>query len=68
VEEVAEKERLRDYQKRVADWIGNQGVFFQLRYARTVGAGSLLRQLGSLFAKLVVVFVFFAAVAYFLLQ
>ena len=68
MEEVAEKERLRDYQKRVADWISNQGVFFQLRYAGTVGAGSILKQLGSLFAKLIIGLVFVAAVGYFLLQ
>lgn len=68
VEKFAEEEKLRDYQNRVSDWIGNQGVLFQLRYARTIGANSFVKQLGSLSVRLVIILAVIAVAGYFLLE
>jgi hypothetical protein len=68
VEKTAEEEKLRDYQNRVSDWIGNQGLVFQLRYARTSSANSLLKQLGSLFVRLAIILALVAGVGYVLLD
>lgn len=67
MEDIAEQEKLKDYENRVADWIGNQGILFQLRYARTIGANSILKQLGSLIVKFAIVLVLVAGVGYLLL-
>ncbi len=67
MEELAEKEKLRNYQNRVSDWIGSQGILFQLKYARTIGVNSIMKQLGSLCTKLIIVFALLAGVTYLLL-
>ncbi len=66
VEEFAEQEKLKNYQKRVSDWIGSQGILFQLRYARTTGVHSIFKQLGTLLVRLVITFALLVGVGYFL--
>ena len=53
MEEPVDQQRLNEYQSKVTDWIGRQGVLFQFRYARTVGAVTLGRHLSGLILKLV---------------
>ncbi len=67
MEELAEKEKLKHYENRFADWIGRQGILFQLRYASTIGATSLIGHLGSVFAKSVIALALFAGLGYFVL-
>jgi len=68
VDNSVDQQRLDEYQKRVADWISKQGVFFQLRYAGTLGGGSVIRQLGVLFLKMLVVLLLILGVAFFALN
>jgi hypothetical protein len=58
VENPVDQQRLSEYQNRVSQWIGNQGLFFQLRYAKTIGTQSLFKNIGSLFVRLLIVLVF----------
>ncbi len=60
-----DQQRLDEYQKRVADWIAKQGIFFQLRYAGTMGGGSVIKQLGVLFLRVLVVLLLCLGVAFF---
>jgi hypothetical protein len=43
-----DEQRLKDYQSRVTSWIGRQGLFFQIRYARLAGAGSIFTRIVSI--------------------
>ena len=63
-----DQQRLDEYQKRVSDWISKQGIFFQLRYAGTMGGGSVIRQFGVLFLRMVVVLLLCLGVAFFALS
>jgi hypothetical protein len=63
-----DQQRLDEYQKRVADWIAKQGIFFQLRYAGTMGGGSVIKQLGVLFLRVLVVLLLCLGVAFFSLN
>jgi len=67
VQGSVDEERLLEYQNRVAAWIGNQGVFFQLRYAGIVGNYSILRHCWNLAIKLLIVLAVAAGIGYFLL-
>lgn len=67
MEEFAAKEKLKDYENRISDWIGSQGIFFQLRYARTIRANSLVRQFGNLAIKLLVISALILSLSYFIL-
>lgn len=68
MDKFVDQQRLDEYQKRVADWIAKQGIFFQLRYAGTMGGGSLIRQLGVLFLRVLVVLLLCLGVAFFTLN
>ena len=68
MENFVDQQRLDEYQKRVADWIAKQGIFFQLRYAGTMGGGSVIRQLGVLFLRVLVVLLLCLGVAFFALN
>ncbi|MEJ6727583.1 MAG: hypothetical protein QNK83_00245 [Akkermansiaceae bacterium] len=63
-----DEERLLEYQNRVASWIGNQGIFFQLRYAGIVGNYSLFTQFWNLLMKLLVVAAVAIGIGYLLLN
>lgn len=63
-----DQQRLDEYQKRVADWIAKQGIFFQLRHAGTMGGGSVIKQLGALFLRVMVVLLLCLGVAFFALN
>ena len=63
-----DQQRFDEYQKRVADWIAKQGIFFQLRYAGTMGSGSVIKQLGVLFLRVLVVLLLCLGVAFFALN
>lgn len=65
---LIDQQRLDEYQKRVADWIAKQGIFFQLRYAGTMGGGSVIKQLGVLFLRVLVVLLLCLGVAFFSLN
>jgi hypothetical protein len=67
VENPVDQQRLSEYQNRVSQWIGNQGLFFQLRYAKTIGTQSLFKNIGSLFVRLLIVLVFLVGLGYLLL-
>ena len=62
------QERLDEYQNRVSGWIGEQGIFFQLRYAGIVGNYSIAKQLGNLFVKLLIFMVAVIGIGYLLLN
>ena len=47
--------------------MGNQGLLFQLRYAKTIGTESLFKNIGSLFVRLLIVLVFLVGLGYLLL-
>jgi len=68
VDNFVDQQRLDEYQKRVADWISKQGIFFQLRYAGTMGGGSVIKQLGVFFLRVLVVLLLFLGVAFFALN
>ncbi|MGJ8698004.1 MAG: hypothetical protein ACSHYF_16920 [Verrucomicrobiaceae bacterium] len=68
VDQSVDQERLREYQERVGDWIGQQGLLFQLRYAKTVGNYSVIKQLGNVFVKLLVVSAGIVGVGYVVLN
>jgi hypothetical protein len=68
VEESVDQQKLNDYRIRISEWIGNQGILFQLRYARTSGAGSLLRQFGSIVVRIVIVLAVLTGCGYLLFE
>lgn len=68
MDNFVDQQRLDEYQKRVADWISKQGIFFQLRYAGTMGGGSVIKQLGVFFLRVLVVLLLFLGVAFFALN
>lgn len=67
MEDLVHQQRINDYQNRVADWVGRQGLFFQLRHASSIGRGSLLRKLGSFFLTLTIILILIGAVSYVIL-
>jgi len=68
VEDPVDQQRLNEYQSKVSDWIGRQGVLFQIRYARTVGAVTLGRHLSGLTLKLVLFLVVAGVCGFFVLN
>jgi len=68
VEKQVDQQRLNDYQNRVSDWISRQGVFFQLRYARTIGSRSIVKQLGGLMIRGVFLMLILAVIGFFVLR
>jgi len=68
VEDPVDQQRLNEYQSKVSDWIGRQGVLFQFRYARTVGAVTLGRHLSGLTLKLVLFLVVVGVCGFFVLN
>ncbi|MGC6581173.1 MAG: hypothetical protein ACON4K_02475 [Akkermansiaceae bacterium] len=67
MDQSVDEERLNEYQNRVSEWIGEQGIIFQLRYAGIVGNYSISKQLGSLLVKLAIFVVTVVAIGYFFL-
>lgn len=55
MEEDVNQQRLKDYQARMTSWIGRQGLFFQIRYLRLSGAGTLFTRLVSLLISFLIV-------------
>ncbi|HBE97821.1 MAG TPA: hypothetical protein DDW68_11685 [Verrucomicrobiales bacterium] len=68
MDNFVDQQRLDEYQKRVADWIAKQGIFFQLRHAGTMGGGSVIKQLGVLFLRVLVVLLLCLGLAFFALN
>ena len=68
MEDPVDQQRLNEYQSKVSDWIGRQGVLFQIRYARTVGAVTLGRHLSGLSLKLVLFLVVTGVCGFFVLN
>lgn len=68
MEDPVDQQRLNEYQSKVTDWIGRQGVLFQFRYARTVGTMTLGRHLSSLTLKLVLFLIFVGVFGFFVLK
>ena len=68
MDNFVDQQRLDEYQKRVADWIAKQGIFFQLRHAGTMGGGSVIKQLGVLSLRVLVVLLLCLGVAFFALN
>ncbi|MDA7496480.1 hypothetical protein N8491_01640 [Akkermansiaceae bacterium] len=68
MEDPVDQQRLNEYQSKVSDWIGRQGVLFQFRYARTVGAVTLGRHLSGLTLKLVLFLVVAGVCGFFVLN
>ncbi|HCN81951.1 MAG TPA: hypothetical protein DIS80_12505, partial [Verrucomicrobiales bacterium] len=46
-----DQQRLNEYQSKVTNWIGSQGILFQFRYARAVGTSAMGRHLNDLIIK-----------------
>ena len=67
MENPVDQQRLNEYQSKVSDWIGRQGVLFQFRYARTVGTVSLGRHLSGLITKLVLSLIVIGICGFFVL-
>lgn len=67
VQESVEQQRLEEYQNRVANWISEQGILFQLRHAGVMGGTNFLRKLAAFLFSLVIVFLIVAAISYGLL-
>lgn len=68
MEKPVDQQRLNEYQSKVSDWIGRQGVLFQFRYARSVGTVTLGRHLTTLVSKLVLFLVFLSICGFFALK
>ncbi|MDB4482597.1 hypothetical protein N9050_06580 [Akkermansiaceae bacterium] len=68
MEDPVDQQRLNEYQSKVSDWIGRQGVLFQIRYARTVGTVTLGRHLSGLTLKLVLFLVVAGVCGFFVLN
>ncbi|MGC6466377.1 MAG: hypothetical protein ACON5N_12380 [Akkermansiaceae bacterium] len=62
-----DQERLSDYHKRFAEWIGKQGLFFQLRHTGIVEGSSLVKQLGGLLVRFLIVLFVILGIGYFFL-
>jgi hypothetical protein len=65
VENPVDQQRLNEYKSRVSDWIGRQGILFQLRYARTVGSGAIFRHVGGATIKLLLLLVVLGVCSFF---
>ena len=68
VETGVDQQKIKEYEARVIDWMGSQGVLFQLRYARIISGGSLLKQLGFLLMRVVALLLVCAVIGYFALN
>lgn len=68
VETGVDQQKIKEYEARVIDWMGSQGVLFQLRYARVISGGSLLKQLGFLLMRIVALLLICAVIGYFALN
>lgn len=68
VEEPIDQYRLNDYRNKVADWIGRQGILFQLRYGGTVGSRPLFKRLLSLLVRGVFLLLILAVIGFFVLR
>ena len=68
MEEHLGQQRLNEYQSRVGDWIGRQGILFQFRYARRVGMAAMVRLLPSLIIKLVFLLIVAGFSGFFILK
>lgn len=53
---------MSEFQTRVAEWISQQGILFQLRHANTIGGADLGKKLGSFIFSLGVLAIFAAIV------
>lgn len=65
MENPVDQQRLNEYKSRVSDWIGRQGILFQLRYARTVGSRSIFRHVGGATIKLLLLLVVLGVCSFF---
>lgn len=68
VEKTVDQDRLDEYQNRMSEWMGEQGIFFQLRYAGIVGNYSIANQVSNLFVKLLIFMVAVIGIGYLLLN
>lgn len=68
MENPVDQQRLNEYQNRVSDWIGRQGVWFQFRYAKTIGSRSLWRHFLGLVSKVVPLLIVFGICGFFILK
>lgn len=66
MEKPGDQEQLSDYQRRFADWMARQGLFFQLRHAGIVGSNSVARQIGGFLIRLLIFGIAILALGYFL--
>ncbi|MEJ6643394.1 MAG: hypothetical protein QNL33_09050 [Akkermansiaceae bacterium] len=66
MEKPVDQEQLSEYQRRFADWMGRQGLFFQVRHAGVVGSESVARQLGGLLLRFFIMTIAVVGVGYFL--
>lgn len=64
MQQSVDKERLREYHSRVSSWIGEQGMFFQLRYAGIVANSSLVKQIWIFLMKLLILIVALVSISY----
>lgn len=67
VEKPVDQEQLSEYQRRFADWISKQGLFFQLRHAGIIGTDSMFRQIGSLLIRILITSIALLGLGYFLM-
>jgi len=65
VEDPVIQERLTRYQNRVADWMGEQGILFQIRHAGTIGSSNIGRKLGSMAFSMIIMVLVLMTVGYF---
>ncbi|MDA9829862.1 hypothetical protein N9C66_00855 [Akkermansiaceae bacterium] len=65
MEDPVDQQRLNDYENRVSGWIGRQGILFQIRYAWTVGSGSIFRHVGEATIKLLLLLMVLGVCAFF---
>lgn len=68
MENSVDQQRLNEYQNRVSDWIGRQGLLFQFRYARTVGSRSIVSHMGGLIVKVLLLLIVVGICGFFLLN
>ena len=63
-----DQQRLNEYQSKVTNWIGRQGVLFQFRYARAVGTSAMGRHLNDLIIKSVLFLIVAGVCGFFVLK
>ena len=67
MEKPVDQEQLSEYQRRFADWMGKQGLFFQLRHAGIVGSDSMVRQVGGVLVRFLIIAVAMLGLGYFVM-